>query len=251
MAVRTSELIGLEWTDFLEWFTPQAPPEPGWRPGEHVSILAPTGGGKTTVAGGILSSRRYVLGIDPKGGDNTLDAYGFRRLPRWPGERRMTQLLEDDERHGRPSHYIIGPRSNNLDDLPKIREAAMETLAGAYNMQGWTVYCDELQILCDPTLLNLASHVKRWLISARSGMRSFVASFQAPSWVPTEALRQPTWVIASHTRDRDVIDRTAEIAGRPKEEVRGWMAELETYHWLVVPRNPRGQVAVTSPPEMG
>lgn len=244
MAVRTSELIGLEWTDFLGWFTEL------WNPGEHASILAPTGGGKTTVAGGILSLRRFVAVIDPKGGDDTMDGFGYRRLPTWPGQRAMTRMLEEDERKGRPSHYIFGPRSNQLEDRPKIAKVALDTLVGAYNMGGWTVYCDELQLFCDPAILNCGRHVKDWLISARSGRRSFVSSFQAPSWVPTEALRQPTWVIASHTRDRDVIDRTAEIAGRPKEEVRGWMSELETYHWIVVPRNPRKPVAVTSPPPM-
>ena len=245
MALRTSELIGREWTEFLEEFTPR------WDPGQHVSVVAPTGVGKSTVVGGLLGLRRFVLVVDPKGGDDTLTAFRFRRLPKWPGERRMERMIDEDVRKKRPSHYIIGPESNHLDDLPLIKQAAEDALRGAYNMRRWTLYIDELQVLCDRRLMNLTNEVVRWLISARSGGRTLISSFQAPSWVPPEALRQPTWIVASHTRDRDVIDRTAEIAGRPKEELRGWMEEIDPFHWIVVPRNPRAPVWVTHPPKLG
>ena len=39
----TQEVLSLDWeTEFLPWF------QENWKPGEHVSIVAPTGAGKTT-----------------------------------------------------------------------------------------------------------------------------------------------------------------------------------------------------------
>ena len=36
-------------------------------------------------------------------------ALGWRRLDKWPGERRMVQILNEDERKGRASRFLIGP----------------------------------------------------------------------------------------------------------------------------------------------
>lgn len=232
----------ISWDDFCEWF------DAAWKPGEHISIIAPTGVGKSTFAAGILELRRYVLVLDPKGGDDTIAGMHLRRLVDWPGERRMDRLLEEDERQGRPSRYIVGPETHKTSEWPKLVGAARRTLDGAYDMGGWTLYIDELQIATDARMMNLQAPVARWLVSARSGRRSFVSSFQSPRRVPMEALQQPTWIVVSHTRDRTVVDRTAEVLGRPKAEVRGLLSEIDRYHWLVVSRDPRAPVVVTSPP---
>lgn len=244
MPLKASEVEGREWTEFLDWFDEE------WKPGQHVSVMAPTGVGKSTFVGGILGLRRYVVVSDPKGGDETIEGFGFRRIPKWPGERAMDKMLEKDEKDGRDSHYIVGPKATRMADWPALRQVTSDLLDGAYDMGGWTLYVDELQIVCDRRMMNLSGKVARWLIAARSGKRSLVTSFQAPSWVPTEALRQPTWVVASHTRDADVVDRTAEVAGRHKAEMRGWMSEIDPWHWLVIPRNPRAPVVVTHPPKI-
>ena len=235
---------GLAWDDFQKYFSK------AWEPGQHISIIAPTGVGKTTLAGGLLQLRRYVLVGDPKGGDTTLNHLFLRRLNEWPGEKGMTKRLDVDDREGKPSRYVIGPKAKRQEDWPKLRSAISEMLNGSFDMGGWTVYIDELQLVTDRRMMNLSGPIARMLVSARSKGLSLVSSFQAPSWVPTEALRQPTWIMASHTRDRDVVDRTAEILGRPKPEIRGLMSEIDPYHWLIVGRDPRAPVIVTSPPKL-
>ena len=62
MPPHSLEIEPLEWsTEFLPWF------QTAWQPGQHVALIAPTGAGKTTFAGGLLNLRRYVLALDAKG----------------------------------------------------------------------------------------------------------------------------------------------------------------------------------------
>lgn len=241
---RGLEIEGLAWPDFDRKLRDL------WQPGEHVSCIGPTGAGKTTLVCGLAEQRNYFIALDPKGGDDTLGALGLRRLDTWPGEKRMDKLLAEDEDEGRPSRFVVGPVVHRGDDLPKLRNACAAALDGVFDMGGWTVYVDELQIVADRRMMNLSGRVAKLLVAARSKGVSLISSFQAPSWVPSEAIRQPTWIAASYTRDTDVVNRMAEILGRPKAEIRGVMSELEKYHWCFVGRDPRAPIMITCPPEM-
>jgi hypothetical protein len=59
--------------------------------------------------------------------------------------------------------------------------------------------------------------------------------------------KQATWVAVSYTRDTDVVNRLAEIMGRPKAEIRGAVNGLERYSWILVGRDPREPLRVTIP----
>ena len=231
----------LDWDEFAGWF------EHEWKPGEHVSIVTPTGGGKTTLAVGLLELRRWVGVLPPKGVDDTLRALHLRRLLDWPGDQRMTRMLDDDEEAGRPSRYVFGRDVETYaHDWPTLVEVYREALAGMFRMHGWTCYVDDLKLLCD---MGLGPPATRWLVSARSRHLSFVSAFQFPRRVIRTALDEPTWIFASQTRDATVIDRTAEVLGRPKAEVRGMLEEIDRWTWLCVGRDPRAAVTVTMPPK--
>ena len=232
----------LGWADeFRPWF------QSVWEPGQHLSVIAPTGAGKTTFVGGLLDQRRYVLVLDPKGGDSTLAGLGMERLASWPGEKQLAQSVIRNDEEGLPSRYLIGPKVRHDDDLAKLREASRRALLGAFSMGGWTVYADELQILTDQRMMGLRAEVDKILIAARDRGLSFVSSYQAPSWVTPHAAKQSTWVAVSYTRDTDVVNRLAEVLGRPKPEIRAALAGLDQYAWLIVGRNPREPYRVTIP----
>jgi hypothetical protein len=236
-----ADVLALNWDDFREYFKLH------WRPGEHVGIIAPSGAGKTTFAGGILDLRRYVLAADPKGGDETLAALNLRRLNSWPGIKEMERKLDDDEKHNRHSRYVIGPVVSLGKDLPLLRKAISDSLDGAFDMGGWTYYLDEVQVTADRRLMDLAGKVDKLLVAARSKGVSVVLSFQQPRWVTGAALTQPTWIATSYTRDTDTVNRLAELLGRPKAEIRGATKGLAEYCWLVIGRNPREPMIVTRP----
>lgn len=232
----------MKWrTEFVPYFRDV------WQPGQHLSSIAPTDAGKTTLVAGLLKMRKYVLALDPKGGDETLAALQFRRLPEWPGEKGIRKLLREDAEAGRPSHYTVGPIAMRGADLPILRRACSDALDAAFDMGRWTIYVDELQVLSDRRMMNLSGKAAKLLVAARSKGVTFVSSFQSPSWVPSEAVRQPRWIAVSYTRDTDTVNRLAEVLGRPKPEIRGAVKELPAYHWLIVGRNPREPMIITKP----
>ena len=236
------EIEALDWSsEFLPWF------KDAWQPGEHVSLIAPTGAGKTTFASGLLQLRKYVLALDAKGGDSTLDSLGFPRLNKWPGVKDMARAVSRNDEENKPSRYVIGAKSRTAGEVKTLVDTISAAIREAYEMGGWTVYADELMILTEPRQFNLRMEVDRMLIAARDLGISFVSSYQQPTWVTPMAGKQATWVAVSYTRDTDVVNRLAEILGRPKAEIRGAVKGLERYSWIVVGRDPREPLRVTMP----
>jgi hypothetical protein len=242
MPTHNLEIEPLDWsTEFLPWF------RDAWKPGQHVALIAPTGAGKTTFAAGLLNLRKYVLALDAKGGDSTLDALDFARIEKWPGTKAMTKKVEDNEKNDIASRFVIGNKARSESEIEQLSNTLEKTLNDAYEMGGWTVYADELMLLTDHRLFGLRRQVDRLLIAARDLGVSFVSSFQAPKWVTPMAGNQATWIAVSYTRDVDVVNRLAEILGRPKNEIRGAIKGLEQYSWLIIGRNPREPIRVTIP----
>lgn len=242
MVEHSLDIEGLDWeTEFLPWWRST------WQPGEHVSLIAPTGGGKSTTVRGLLDHRRYVLALDAKGGDSTLDGFGYPRLEKWPGVRSMRQTIERNNEDNVPSRYLIGNRVGPSTDIERLTRLIDQVLTDVFEMGGFTVYADELMVMTDPRQMNLRAKVDALLVLARDKGVSFVSSFQATSWVTPMAIKQPTWIGVSYTRDVDTVNRLAEVLGRPKAEVRGAIKGLDKYCWIFVGRNPREPMRVTIP----
>lgn len=230
-----SKVVGVPWDVFLHWFGDV------WQPGEHMACIGPSGAGKSTFVMGVLGLRKHVLAIDPKGEDTTLTDSGFRRINSWPPPDDIRQAIAD----GKGARLIVGGRMRSATDWDVLSDTVGKALDGSFQDGGWTVFLDELQIATQ--MMRHGVRVQRNLVAARDKGVSMVTAYQAPSWVPTAASRQATWLAVWPTRDEDVIKSIARKSGRPVKEMTTLLHELPDFHCVLVGKNPRHPMVMTHP----
>lgn len=231
------DVVGVEWETFLDWFRTV------WHQGQHVSIIGPTGCGKTTFAVGICRLRKWVLALDAKGGDTTLTDSGFSRVREWPLPKKSLQ----DVAEGRPVRLVQGFSPRTLKEKLVLKDLMRDTVDGVWIDGGWTVLCDETQLLTDRKMMGLGAQVETMLVAARDKKLSVVTLFQAPAWVPTATTRQATWIAIFPTRDVTVIKTLAEKIGRPWRDLETILHMLPDHHCVVAGLNPRDPLVLVKP----
>lgn len=239
---QSSEVEAFSWEEFRSWFGEH------WERGQHIAMVMPTGGGKTTLAVGFLDLHPHVLALDFKGGDPTLDrlrAKGFIRSTSWPLKSQDWRKIEDKKQ---PARYILGPPKTSLANQKEVISKFMgRVLSDAWEQEGWTLYFDELWLAAVAMLLGKS--IEQMLVSARSAGISIVSAFQRPRGIPVAAGDQATWLMVGYTRDLYSVDRIAEMAGRPREEIRGAIKGIdEDFVVLIFSRKPKDPIIVTRAP---
>ena len=223
---------------------------PPWKPGQHIAFIGKTGEGKSTFAAGILDTRKYVLALDPKGEDETLEAAGYTRVQGLPPKKRLPKEVQEDLDEGRPVRLVVGGASRTREADARLRQLMEDALEYARQSGGWTVYADEYQLLADQRMYRLGPNVERMLISARRDKTSVVTAFQAPAWVPKAATRQSSIIVCWKTKSRDMIKVIADAAGRDWRTFGAILDELPKYHVLVIPDELRAPMLITTAPKI-
>jgi hypothetical protein len=232
------DLAGVErvaWDDFLAAFD--------WEQGEHVSLIGPTGGGKTTLALQILERRAYVLVLASKPQDATLAGLvkkkGYQRIKRWPPPLSRAPFV-----NGRPAwqRVLLWPTYRKMSDIPAQREAFVHALHEAFAQGAWCVFADDLNKLCEQ--LKLDGALKPYWTDGRSVKLSLVASAQRPAWVPLYLYSQATHLFFWRTTDARDLKTIGGLNGADDKLVRHIVSRLPKHDVLYV--NTRtGHMAVT------
>jgi hypothetical protein len=217
------EVRSLSRESFLRKFSQQ------WSSDQHISLIGPTGRGKTYTARQILQRRPgRILILAPKGVDKTLAGFGHK-IVRWPPP-------------------FLTPRPNDRGDWVLRLEPPLVTMEERIKMRGhfgramqdafakgqWTIYCDELQVTADPRMMGLGKMIESILLMGRSRDVSMVSSIQVPRWAPRAAYDQASHVLLWRQRDAPAQKRIGEISGVDTRAVIDAVASLDFHEFLWV-----------------
>lgn len=235
------DFMAVPWDVAEEWL------KDAWPPGAHMAIIMPTGEGKTTFAVNVLKLRKWVLALDPKGMDDTLEASGFRRITKLP----LPRDIRNDISEGRPARLIIGGETRTKEQYERMKRLMKEAVEMVRGQGGWTLYADEFQILADKRMFNLGTEIELLLISARKNGTSVVTAFQAAAWVPKASTRQATITVLGPTRDRAMIRNVAQAMGRHPHDLWVIVDQLPEFHLLIIPKKVQAPLVIVKAPFVG
>lgn len=204
------------WRDFPRYMQ--------WEQGEHVTMIAPTGQGKTTLALELLPLRSFVMVLATKRRDATLNG-----------------LAKQGYKTMREPHPQIAPRAIVKPPFPRDPDAMFAAhratfkaaLTVAYRTGGWCIFADEVRYLADQ--LKLKSYLELLWLQGRSLGVSLVAATQRPRHIPLEAYDAATHLFFWRDSDMGNIKRIAEISGDiDTAAIMGRIPELPQYQFVYV-----------------
>jgi hypothetical protein len=194
-----------------------------YNPGEHVVIIEPTGGGKTTIAYQMLGTvmRRYpdlsVASFQPKPDDPSTAAWArslnLRETPVWPPQRKLFAV--------KPAGHVLWPRHRM--DLPPGERRELVGQVLRKGLDGQYVAGDSVSLIDDAhsaaTYMKLNDYIEEILVNGRAGGAAAWLALQKPSGtinaggITTYAYSSPThFLFGKDTEDRN-LKRLSEIGG--------------------------------------
>lgn len=194
-----------------------------WHQGEHVTLVGPTGQGKTTLTKSILPLRRHVAVIATKPDDDTMTALirgGYRKVTDW-GKVRST-----DER------VVLWPTVRKRADKANLARQVQYALDCIYVQGGWCVDLDETRYIAEK--LGCREALEDLWLQGRALNVSLVASTQRPRHLPLEAFSQATHLFLWRSRDQYDVDRLGGLGTHNTRQVRDLIASLPPFTVLYI-----------------
>lgn len=215
-----------------------------YRTGQHVTLLGPTGAGKSTLAYQLLGQsarpRRPGIVLAAKPRDTTTTKYTraleFRLVRSWPAPWRPFMSA--------PPGYTVWPKhSFDYDaDTERISQVFSATMRESYRRGDRIVYVDELYEAAEELGLN-RDMIALWSRGRSMGCGLWGGS-QRPAFVPQWAYGMADHLFLANDPDDRARRRYGEIGGVDSALVRDVVSELPEYHWLYIRRRPLAMCVV-------
>lgn len=216
------------WSEFLPSFI-EAWPENTRGKAEHVTLIGPTGQGKSVLGLALLDARgkardasEVILATKPR--DRALDALArqpdWHKISKWPpgyGQDRV----------------IFWPRFGDVGTV-SARHAAIfrDVLEDIFHERNRVVYLDEAYYLSDD--LRLKDLLTKFWQMGRSQNIILVAGTQRPVAVPRPMFSECSWFFAFRTADEDELRRVSEIGGVDNRKLREVIRALRPHEFVCV-----------------
>lgn len=202
-----------------------------WNQSEHITLVGPTGRGKTTLETAILPRRDYVVFFSTKRQDSSQDklrAMGYK----------VIHSAKDINPDVAPLAILRPPWPDNVSakQLKTIHaEVYGEALMTIFRQGYWTAVLDEGRYLSRD--LGLEGEIQLLLLQGRSLMISVILGTQRPRWVPLEAYDQATHMFFFKDKDRTNLERVAELAGLDRRTVQEIVPAMDKHQLLYANRD--------------
>ena len=213
-----STIERLSWAEFIEHrFI--------WNQGQHITVIAPTGQGKTSLCLYLLRQRWYVVVVAVKKKDPVVEMLlddGWVLTRDWPPPKDAG------------ARVILWPRIEELRNVSHQRAVIHKALDDIYSDGGWCVYFDELGYVGDPRFLGLGPEAALLLFQGRSIGVTVVSSITRPRGVPLEAYEMPSWLFIGRNNDKANQERLGEIQNVDRREVMAAIGNLKLHEFLII-----------------
>lgn len=215
--------------------------------GEHVTVLGPTGSGKTRLAYDLLGQTcvprtlpGVILVMKPK--DPPVErwsrAHGFRRVRDWPPGPPLSPLQPLY-----PRGWTVWPRHRfdpDIDD-PHLHDVFRRAILDSYRRGSRIVFADEVFGLAKE--LGLERELSAvWMRGRALGTGLWVAS-QRPAHIPLHAYSAAQHLFLANDPDERTRERYAEIGGIDPKLVLRVTSQLSQFQFFYVRRARRGTPA--------
>lgn len=213
-----------------------------YREGEHVSFLAPTGGGKTYLANQLLArtatADRPAVTLVMKPRDKTTRLFmkqnRYRRVQSWP-----PNPVGEFWRPEKPPGYVVWPKHRfdpDIDD-PEHYRIFRTAILDCYKRGKRIVFADEVYSLVHE--LGLRRELITLWTKGRSMEAGLWGATQRPRDVPLHMYSQAEHLFLANDPDKSARDRFGEIGGVDPRLVADAVAQLPRYWWLYIRREDR------------
>lgn len=196
-----------------------------WKQGEHVTAVAPTGAGKTTLFSELMPYRGHNIMLGTKMHDDT-----YTRILK-KGYKRIESVSEIKSYH---KNYLLWPRKTTDIDTWKQaqRDAFNEAIEMIVDQGSWTLWADETKYLCQ--MLGMERALTFCLEQLRSVNATIICGSQRPAFLPLSALANASHVFLWKTPLDTDAKRLSDIGGIDAKEIMQALKELGDFEFLYI-----------------
>lgn len=210
-----------------------------WRQGEHLTLIGPTGSGKTTIALNLLDVMPYIAIIGTKQEDDTLNDFAKAHK----NYRVIKEFQTGLKNRTLDDRLIIWPKL--VKDAGNVTSQAVpirNSLNRMFFQGGWSIFCDELWVLAQR--LKVGSILESYWSQGRSSGLSIIGCVQRPANIPRLAFSEPRYLLIGQMEDARDIETVSEGTNISKKALASEVNQLSRHSFLFYNRNDRSLIHI-------